>query len=82
MDSIGGYAIISGAAKLLGSTYWTVREYIFKRRISTIRLTGSQAVLVKVADLEGLRNKKLPPTRKQHTPAAVYLPSVWWHPAA
>jgi hypothetical protein len=51
VDSIGGYATVSGCAKLLQSTYWTCWETIKRKNVATVRLTGSQAVLVRVADM-------------------------------
>jgi hypothetical protein len=58
MDSIDGWATYSGAARILGVTYWQVVTHIKKNNIPTVKLTGSPTVLVKLNDLAGLINKE------------------------
>jgi hypothetical protein len=57
LDSVGGYATYAGAAKILDTTYWAVWEFVKRNRIPTVKLVGSQAVLLKVADVAALKKK-------------------------
>lgn len=54
MDSLDGWATYSGAARLLGLTYWEVYTLVRKHNVPTTKLTGSPTVLVKLSDLSGL----------------------------
>jgi hypothetical protein len=58
VDVIDGYATIGGAAKVLQSSYWAVYEIVRRKKIPTTRLTGSTAVLVRVADVAALVKPK------------------------
>jgi hypothetical protein len=57
LDSVGGYATYAGVSKILSVTYWQVWDFVKRNRIQTVKLVGSQAVLVKLADVAGLKKK-------------------------
>jgi hypothetical protein len=58
MDEINGMATYAGAARLLAVTYWQVVQFVKKHKVPTVKLTGSNAVLVKLSDLAELQKEK------------------------
>jgi excisionase family DNA binding protein len=58
MEQLDGLVTYDGAARLLGCSYWQVVHYVKKQKIPTVRLAGSKAVLIKLADLAELEHKK------------------------
>ena len=57
IDTVDGLATIGGCAKILGKSYWAIQHQVKRKQVPTLKLAGSEVVLVRVADVAAIVSK-------------------------